>query len=227
MRRLFFIVLMLVAAGAAAAATFLPMHDNARWTYRNSTAQTMTITVLGQATIHGMSTIEMRWVLPDQTYRNYWTSDRNGNVYLNGAINEDGGFQAAYEPPIHWLPTAEASARCWSTASRMFPDLDGSSSAGTPLEIEFCIVGGGLVSTPAGVFETVAIGADTGIPSAKDVAGYDIFGRRIANAAKVSTTEWFSLDVGMVRNDEWELVSYEEITADEPLAWGAVKALYR
>lgn len=227
MRRVILLALVLAAAATATAGTFLPLTDNARWTYRNDAGQAMTITTTGYAVVRGIPCVELRWALPDQAFRNYWTSDRDGRVYLHGAINEDGGFEASYSTPIHWLPAASASARCWSTHTRMFTTLFGESNTGYALDLEFCVVGECVVSTPAGDFDSIAVSVDSQIMPTSEAAGYDAFGRRLGNSGRALGEEWFSLDVGMVRDDEWELVSYEEITANQDLAWGAVKALYR
>jgi hypothetical protein len=187
----------------------------------------MTITTTGFAVVRGIPCVELRWVLPDQAYRNYWTNDRDGRVFLHGALNEDGGFEASYSTPIHWLPAAEAAARCWATHTRLFTSLFGESNSGFELDLEFCVVGEGRVTTPAGDFDAIAVSTETQIMPAAEAAGYDAFGRRLGNDVRSPREEWFSLDVGMIRDIEWELVSYEEITANQDLAWGAVKALYR
>ncbi len=211
---------------ASAQVPFLPLSPGCAWTYTDGAGHELTIEAAGYAVVQGENTVELVWREPGDVFHNFWSLGPTGAVLLHGAYNED-GFVASYSPPIQWLPAVSATERCWSTTSRVYGSLD----ASQPLEeftFSYCVVGGGILTVPAGEFDTVAV-SDASPPlltGADGGAACDLLGRRRDGAPRQQVPRSFSAGVGLVKEGDWELANYGGPTPFGTSSWSEVKALY-
>ncbi len=221
-----FVLVMCVTLSQAQMATFQPLGSGWSWTYESTGGNVRTIMVEGLFTIHGKETVSLRWeeTSPPQIYHNCWTTDRDGNMILHGAWNEDGLFEMSYKPGFLMLPAVDSSTRCWTTSSEIFFGFDNTNSNGMS-EFENCILDQQLQLVPVGLFDVFAIG-ETDDPTR--TTSYDTFGRRIdAGSRIVGYDRWYAPGIGLVKDGGLELISYTGPTTNESSSWGAVKNLYR
>ncbi len=212
-----------LALSAAAQPNWQPLAFGWTWTYVDGLSVQNGV-VLGDANVRGRTVREIRHEeIGTQVYRNYWSRDAEGNVFLHGFINDTVALSRSYEPPVLWIPGVLEVGTSWLTAVDIYVGLDGYDLDSTAV-LAFRVTDNRVLDLPAGLFDAWSVTDDT-LPGRTESA-FTITGRRRESGKAVSLTRWYSHGFGLVKEWGWELTDFTPV-ATERAAWGDVKALYR
>jgi hypothetical protein len=198
----------------------------------------MSMSIVGDQDILGVTTRVRRQVQQDQVFENFWSEDASGNVYLHGAVNFTYPAEAAYVPPIRMVAPPLFLGKSWVTNDIRVYNLDGTPWDDAPIDYPLRVYTEGTITVPAGDFYSYGVGYDTPFGSllTSRQGTFDVLGRRVAGSQSTTdnATEWYSDGVGVVqscyytdRQYAFRLLSYGLPTVPtQATTWGRVKALY-
>jgi hypothetical protein len=158
--------------------------------------------------------------------QNYWTTGADGDVLLWGFFrDEEGGFGAAYQPPLVWIDAPLFVGKTWACTTQVYwlPD---EVPAG-PAVYEFTVTWDGVLAVPAGSFQSIAIGFADPVGPTAPRAGFGADG--VAVGSRADPDRWFSDGVGQVQYEAealYRLVSFG-VTPVQAASWAHIKLLYR
>jgi hypothetical protein len=217
---------------------YYPLMVGSHWEYRSAVFGEMSMSIVGDQDILGVTTRVRRQVLSDQVFENYWSKDASGNVFLHGAVNFTYPFEAAYVPPIKVVEPPLFLGKAWVTNGIRGYNLDGTPWDDGPFDYPLRVYTEGVLAVPAGDFYSYGVGYDTpfGYLLTSRQGTFDVLGRRVA-ASQFETdnaTEWYSSGVGVVQSCDYtdrqyafKLVSFElPSVPTQAITWGRVKSLY-
>jgi hypothetical protein len=216
--------LMVALAGSVAAQpNWQPLAIGWTWSYENGTNLQSSV-VQGSTNVRGRAVREIRHEqVGVDVYRNYWSRDAAGNVYLHGFINDTVGLARSYEPPVLWLPGELEVDASWLTAVDIHVGLEGD-DLDSKVILAFRVTDHRVLDLPAGQFDAWGVSEDASLGMAE--TAFTITGRRREAGKAVSQARWYSHGFGLVKDWGWELTDYTPVAAARA-TWGDVKALYR
>ena len=201
-------VLVVVLAGSAAAADYWPLTPGATFTYQYGTGTPFTDEIVINTTDPRFS----GWFRRERTMSGYvraweYYLDGDGGDVLWGGYTTIGGIdpdQKYFDPPVLLIKQPMTPGMYWqnpTTVDYMY---------GTHPATYWCwVYSGGTVSTPAGVFETVALRVTDG-------------------PAMPVRTYYLHRELGpVVIGSGFLLTGWTGVVSSDEATWGEVKALYR
>ena len=210
---------------------YFPLDQGMFWSYEAGTGEMETMTITGTRELLGSPTTVRYYTesTSNDSLENYWTTEPDGDVLLWGFYRtEDGGWGWGYDPPIRMLDAPLFVGKTWSCTTDVYSMPSGSPR--TSWAFEFTVTWEGVVSVPAGVFPSFAIGYEDTLDYDEPFHSRDGYlpdGR--AAVSRPDPREWYSDGVGLTQYDYgalYELVRYG-MTPVEAGSWSRVKALYR
>jgi len=212
-----------LAVSAVAQPNWQPLAIGWTWSYEDGTSVQNSV-VQGNTNVRGRAVREIRHEqVGVDVYRNYWSRDAAGNVYLHGFINDTGALSRSYEPPVLWIPGVLEVGTSWLTAVDIYVGLEGDDLDSTVV-LAFHVTDNRVLDLPAGLFNAWGVTDDA--PRNRAESAFTITGRRRETGKAVPLARWYSHGFGLVKESDWELTDYTPV-ATERAAWGDVKALYR
>jgi hypothetical protein len=173
-----------------------------------------------------------------QTFRNFWTTNDEGDLFLHGAMNLSFPIAFAYVPPVQVLDSPLGLGRSWSTTVVVYFNLEGTGEPEGPFDFGYEVLSEGTVVVPAGSFYAYGVGPILGQPTVW-VANMGAFaldgaflGGNYGGQTLGEIENWYCDGLGIPKmsvSGEFELISWEEPppTGVEGQSWGQIKSLYR
>jgi hypothetical protein len=221
-------ILLFLAAAGVQAQDYLPLETGRFWSYVADDGVKEMKVVGERVTVFGTEVFPIEHPVSDANagLENYWSKGPGGEVLLWGFFREGWGY--LYQPPIAVVAPPLLVGRTWTATFDLYA-LPDTSFAGT-YTIMFEVCEDPVLTLPAGEFATFGIGEAAPAPAGAIVAGYTLWGA-VRGAKTASASKWYAADVGEVQYATDRLYRLESWTDEpihaEPVAWGAVKALYR
>jgi hypothetical protein len=221
------------------AGDYLPLDIGNQWYYESDLGETQLMTIIGEEVILGAVTRVRRQDMVTDLFENFWTSDSAGNLYLHGARNLDGHFEAGYLPPLKFVDVPLALGTAWVTEGFQTYDLDGTPWGDGPFDYPLRVYFEGGVVVPAGEFYSFGVGYDVGVALLESPAGefYDIFGRHVSPGQEPlqgDITDWYSDGIGLVQHTIYsggqhalQLCWWSHSVSARSSSWSRIKQLYR
>jgi hypothetical protein len=232
-------LLSLTALSSGLSEDYHPLTIGCHWEYHSAILGELSMSIVGDRDILGVTTRVRRQVRPDQVYENFWSKDASGNLFLHGAVNFTFPFEAAYVPPIKMVAPPLFLGKAWVTNAVRTFKLDGTPWDDAPFDYPLRVYTAGIDTVPAGDFYSYGVGYDTpfGVLLSSGKGTFDLLGRRVTGGqlATDNATHWYSDGVGLVQSCDYtdrqyayKLLSFEipSVPTQSP-TWGSVKEMYK
>ncbi|MBM4118720.1 hypothetical protein FJ251_13490 [bacterium] len=221
----------LALPAAAPAQDYLPLGPGSYWHYAGEAGDAFSRTVTGTIEMAGqaVSVVATSGYDPDDGLEQYYTAGEGGDVLLWGFYRNLEDWGLLYVPPLRIVDAPLSLGQRWSVVADCF-EIPGNHPAGT-LVGERVVQSEGLESVPAGEFFARAIAWDLRGEPLRALAshGCDPSGRRLAPGRELSPPEYWTLGVGIIREETtqiWRLTDFDGPTPSGAQSWSAIKALY-
>lgn len=216
---------------AASAQDYLPLGPGSYWHYAGDAGDAFTRTVTSTLEMAGetVSVVAVSGYAPDEGLEQYFTSEADGDVLLWGFYRSLEDWGLLYVPPLLLVDAPLSVGQRWSVVAEIF-EIPGNQSAGAWIG-ERVVQSEGLETVPAGEFFARAIAWDLRGEAARALIahGCDPSGRRLAPGRELSPPEYWTLGVGILREETtqiWRLTDFDGPTPAATPSWSALKALY-
>lgn len=194
------------------------------WSYDDGTTQIHSA-VLGDGNVQGRDVRELRHeVVGVEVYRNYWSRDAAGNVYLHGFYNDTASLARSYDPPVLWLPADLDVGTNWQTAVDVYADLEGF-DLNSVIVFSYSVTDHQILDLPAGVFDAWGV-TDDGRYDTSAFSAFSVTGRRLDVGKAIPLDRWYSHGVGLVKDGGWVLTGYLPVS-NSRAGWSDIKFFYR
>ena len=219
------LALLLGAVTASAQNEFFPLTQWLHWTYVDNQGGVLRAAVVGKEVVRRKETTVIDWIEEGhspQHFRNYWTTDLFGWIYLNASWNDD-GTAIAYDPPIPWLPPVLEVGYTWDASFDYYLDWDADSPDGT-LQTQRAVLREADFDLVAGQFHGYLVtDYNKSVPSPDGV--HDLLGRRLDRGKDTGYLYWYAAGTGQIIREWYQLISLP--VAAETRTWSDVKMLFR
>jgi hypothetical protein len=218
----------LAAFPAWADPLFLPLEIGNTWSYEAPPDEAEIMTVIGVTEVLGaeVKVIDFSASTYNDPLQNYWTLGTDGDVLLWGFFrDEDGGWGAAYFPPISMVDVPASVGATWACTTQIY-SLPGEIPQDVAV-FELTVTWEGVLSLPAGSFQAIGVGFADPSQAEAGSSGYFLDGR--LRRGRSEAERWYSDGVGLVQYDTtslYQLLSFGT-TPVEPSSWARIKVLYR
>lgn len=242
-RRLIPIVAGVLASVAAAdayavPANYLPLEIGRTWFYDGDEGTDQITTIESPVSIQGVLTtarLQENSGANEDMFRNFWTRNEEGDLFLHAAQNLGAGLAWRYEPPILYLDAPLEVGKTWTTRFNACEDI-GAGPCTEALAITFLVTAEGAITVTAGTFSTFEVQEVEPSPDLTfgDDVRFNLLGHRLPEdhgASDGGAHDWYADGVGVVRQDvggeTLNLVVVNSPTPTLDSTWSTLKSLFQ